>query len=434
MSRDLPPTTDVVVIGAGIVGCSVAFHLAAAGAGAVLVLDQEDAVGRGSTGACAGGFRRQFTSEVNIRLSQASIPMILRFTEEHGIPVDVSQDGYLFLVRDEAAWPGFLSAVELQRSLGVEVEVLEPADAGSLVPGIDTSRLIGATFGPGDGIADPAALTQGYATLARRAGATFALETSVTAIEVDPAGAVAGVRTSGGAVAASAVVLAAGAWSGALAATAGLQLPIEPVPRVVVTTGAFPGVPERRTLVIDAASSFYFHREADGVLMGMGGHDATTFDTTVDDRFVNEELVPRAVTVYPPLADAGIHSRWAGLYEMTPDRLPVVGPAPVDGLWIAGRVQRARVPARPDRREGGRGIDHGSSGVRRCLGPFLGPVRSRRPHGRAPCRVSARSGSHPHGPKPTGSCVPARTPCSVATRPDSHRFRRPDREHGPGSS
>jgi sarcosine oxidase subunit beta len=217
----------------------------------------------------------------------------------------------------------------------VEVEVLESADAGSLVPGIDTTGVVGATFGPGDGIADPAALTQGYATLARRAGATFALETSVTAIEVDPAGAVTGVRTAGGAVAASAVVLAAGAWSGALAATAGVQLPIEPIPRVVVTTGAFPGVPERRTLVIDATTSFYFHREGDGVLMGMGGHDVTTFDTTVDDRFVNEELVPRAVVVYPPLADAGIHSRWAGLYEMTPDRLPVVGPAPVGGLWFA---------------------------------------------------------------------------------------------------
>src|SRR6266516_5084316 len=126
MRDDVPRAAAVVVIGAGIVGCSVAFHLAAAGAGAVLVLDREDAVGRGSTGACAGGFRQQFTSEVNIRLSQASIPMILRFTEEYGIPVDVSQDGYLFLVRDDSAWAVFGSAVELQRSLGVEVETLEP--------------------------------------------------------------------------------------------------------------------------------------------------------------------------------------------------------------------------------------------------------------------------------------------------------------------
>jgi sarcosine oxidase subunit beta len=136
-------------------------------------------------------------------------------------------------------------------------------------------------------------------------------------------------------VAASAVVLAAGAWSGALAATARVEVPIEPVPRVVVTTGAFPRMPERRTLVIDAASSFYFHREGDGVLMGMGGHDVTTFDTTVDERFVHDELVPRAVTVFPPLAEAGIRSWWAGLYEMTPDRNPIVGPAPVGGFWIA---------------------------------------------------------------------------------------------------
>jgi len=118
----LPSGADVVVIGAGIVGCSAAYHLAVAGAGSVLVLDREDAVGRGSTGACAGGFRQQFTSEVNIRLSQASVPMILGFEREHGIPVTVSQDGYLFLVRDEAAWEGFVRGLELQRSLRAPVE------------------------------------------------------------------------------------------------------------------------------------------------------------------------------------------------------------------------------------------------------------------------------------------------------------------------
>src|SRR5213078_2174019 len=132
-------------------------------------MDREDAVGRGSTGACAGGFRQQFTSEVDIRLSQASVPMILGFERRHGIPLAVSQDGYLFLVRDENAWQGFLRGVELQRSLGV---------------GVDVAGLVGATFGPADGIADPGALTQGYATLARRAGASFALGTDVDALMI----------------------------------------------------------------------------------------------------------------------------------------------------------------------------------------------------------------------------------------------------------
>jgi sarcosine oxidase subunit beta len=131
------------------------------------------------------------------------------------------------------------------------------------------------------------------------------------------------------------VVLAAGAWSRALAATAGADLPIEPVPRVVVTTGSFLGVPERRTLVIDAATSFYFHRESDGVLMGMGGDDRPSFDTSVDEAFVASELIPRAVRVFPPVAEAGVRSAWAGLYEMTPDRHPIVGPGPCPGLWIA---------------------------------------------------------------------------------------------------
>jgi sarcosine oxidase, subunit beta len=249
--------------------------------------------------------------------------------------VTIAQDGYLFLVRDEGAWEGFLRGVELQRSLGVPVEVLDPPEAAALVPGIERAGLVGATFGPEDGIADPGALTQGYATLARGAGATFVLGTTVRAIELGDDGAIAGVRTDGGAVAASAVVLAAGAWSGALAATAGVDVPIEPVPRVVVTTDRFPGVPDRRTLVIDAETSFYFHREGDGVLMGMGGQDRPSFDTSVDEVFVADELIPRAVEVFPPVAEAGVRSSWAGLYEMTPDRHPIIGPAPVPGLFIA---------------------------------------------------------------------------------------------------
>lgn len=327
---------DVVVVGGGIVGASAAYHLAAAGAGRVLLLERADRLGTGSTGACAGGFRYQFGSEVNVRLSQASIPKILRFSEEHGLPLDVWQDGYLFLVRDERAWRGSVATVERQRALGVEVEILAPEEAARLAPGISLDGLVGATFGPRDGIADPSGLTQGYATLARRAGAEIRTGVEVTAIVVE-GDRVRGVETSAGRIAAPTVVNAAGPWAGLLARTAGIELPLEPIPRHVVTTGPFPGAPERRTLVIDAATSFYLHREGLGVLMGMGSPDERpSFDRSPDPRFVAERLVPTAVRVFPPVAEAGLERIWVGLYEMTPDRHPILGPAPgVEGLFLA---------------------------------------------------------------------------------------------------
>jgi sarcosine oxidase subunit beta len=246
----------------------------------------------------------------------------------------VVQDGYLFLVRDPELWAGFRGAAVRQRALGVRVDELTPEEAVALVPGLSGQGLAGATFGPQDGIADPAGLTQGYEAVARRAGATFALGVVATAI-LEAGGRAVGVATSEGAIETGVIVLATGAWTAAIASTVGVEIPIEPVPRVIVTTGAFPGVPVRRTLVIDMPSTFYFHREAEGVLMGMGGADHPSFDTRVDDDFVEDELLPRALAVFPPVAEAPIRSSWAGLYEMTPDRHPVIGPTPIDGLWVA---------------------------------------------------------------------------------------------------
>jgi sarcosine oxidase subunit beta len=326
---------DVVVVGGGIVGVSAAYHLALAGAGRVVLIEREEAVGRGSTGACAGGFRHQFSSRINIELSLTSIPMILGFTEEHGLPVDVWQDGYLFVVRGEERWGEYRAAAALQRSMGVEVRELSPHEAAELAPGIATDGVVGAVTCARDGIADPGGLTQGYATLARRAGADVRLGTEVVSVLVD-GGRTIGVRTDDGDVVAPVVVDAAGAWAGRLAATAGVELPLEPVPRTVVTTGPFPGAPTRRTLVIDAETSFYFHREGDGVLMGIGGTDERpSFSTEVDPRFVEEELLPTAVRLFPPLERAGIASMWAGLYEMTPDRHPIIGATPVEGFLVA---------------------------------------------------------------------------------------------------
>jgi sarcosine oxidase, subunit beta len=326
-------TADVVVVGGGCVGTNAAYHLAFAGAGDVLLLEREDALGTGATGACAGGFRHQFGSEINVRLSLASVPMITGFEEDHGLPLDVHRDGYLFLVRDEGAWEGYRGAAEMQRSLGVEVALLTPEEAADMIPGLARDDLVGATFGPGDGIADPSGLTEGYATAARRAGA--AIETGVTVTRVETDGdRVRGVATSAGPVAAPVVVNAAGPWARELAATAGVDLPLEPVPRNVVVTGAFPGAPDRSTLVVDTPTSFYFHREGPGVLMGMGSpRERSSFDTRPDQGFITEEILPTAMEVFPPLEEAGVEHTWAGLYEMTPDRHPVIGEA-ADGLGL----------------------------------------------------------------------------------------------------
>jgi sarcosine oxidase subunit beta len=331
-----PRAADVVVVGGGAVGASVAYHLAVAGAGSVVLLEREAALGTGSTGRCAGGFRHQFSSRINVVLSQASVPLIVGFSEAHGLPLDVVQDGYLFLVREEAVWASFRAAAEMQRGLGVDVRLVTPLEAAELVPGIAVDGVIGATYGPGDGIADPSGLTQGYATIARRAGATIRTGVDVRRILVDDGG-VSGVETTEGVIATRTVVNAAGPWAGLLAATAGVDLPIEPIPRAVVVTGPFPGVPARRTLVIDAATSFYFHREGPGVLMGMGDPaERSTFETRVDERFVAEQLLPTAVRILPALAEASIAHSWCGLYEMTPDRHPILGAVPgLDGLYLA---------------------------------------------------------------------------------------------------
>jgi sarcosine oxidase subunit beta len=332
-------TADAVVVGGGAMGASIAYHLAAAGAGRVVLLEREAALGTGSTGRCAGGFRIQFSSEINVRLSLASVRMIRSFTEQHDLPLDVDVDGYLFLVRDEASWAGYRAAAAMQRSLGARVEELDSAAVAELVPGLATEGVVGATFGPDDGIADPSGLTNGYATLARRVGAVLRLGTAATAIRTSPGGGrVTGVSTPDGDIDAPVVVNAAGVWARDLAATCGLDLPIEPQPRHVVTTSGFPGRPERRTLVIDTATMFYFHREGAGVLMGMPrlADAVPTFETVVDDRWIAEELLPTAVRVLPAIEDAGLARSWVGLYEMTPDRHAILGPVDgLDGLYLA---------------------------------------------------------------------------------------------------
>jgi sarcosine oxidase, subunit beta len=338
MSEGLPGSAGAVVIGGGIVGVATAYELAKAGVRDVLLLEREAGLGLGSTGKCAGGFRHQFSSEVNVRLSLASARLIRSFTEDHGVPLDVHVEGYLFLCRDEATWASHRAAAAMQRHLGAEVDLLDAASCRELIPGLATDDVVGATFGQGDGIADPAGLVGGYATIARRAGVTIRTGVAVEAIRTSSDGSRAtAVGTSLGEVRASLVVLAAGVWSRELGRSVGLDLPVEPHARQLVQTTDFKGRPERRTLVIDTSTMAFFHREGSGILMGVPpADDGPTFELATSDRFVAEELIPALIRVLPAVEDASFATTWTGLYEMTPDHHPLIGAVrSIDGLLVA---------------------------------------------------------------------------------------------------
>jgi len=322
-------------------GASTAYHLSRLGITDVVVVEREPLLGTGSTGRNAGGVRHQFSQEANVRLSIESIRLFERFEEEVGTPIDFHQDGYLFLLGDDATVARFERHAAMQRRLGVDVRMLGPDEAARLAPGLAVEGVAGASFCARDGIADPNGVTQGFARAASAAGATILRETEVTGVSTR-SGRVTGVATSRGDIAAPIVVNAAGPWSAAVGRMAGLAVPVAPARRhIFVATppvtrpGNPPPLPPTRIMVIDFETTFYFHREGDNVLFGMGDpSEAPTFDTTVQWDFL-DRVIPVAVGRLPALADSAISHAWAGLYEMTPDAMPVIGPAPgLDGFLL----------------------------------------------------------------------------------------------------
>jgi sarcosine oxidase subunit beta len=277
--------------------------------------------------------RTQFSDELNIRMGLRCIEAFERFGERPGWEIDLKQVGYLFLLSTERDVAEFERAQALQRSLGVPSEWLEPERARELSPLISTDGLLAATFCARDGIATPEAVVQGYAYGARANGAHVETSCEVTAIEPGR------VVTAKGAIETDAVVCAAGAWSGQVAALAGVELPVEPLRRQVVFTGPLSGLPERIPLTIDFATSFYFHREGPGLLIGMSDPDEQPgFKLETDDAWI-PRLLEAATRRVPSLADAGIAGGWAGLYEMTPDHNALVGEAkapPLRFLYATG--------------------------------------------------------------------------------------------------
>ncbi len=330
-------TADVVIIGSGIVGSSVAYHLAQAGCTNVLVIEREAHQGKGSTGKSMGGVRAQFSTPVNIQMSRYSIDFFSRFDEVVGHPADYRAHGYLFCATSESHLAYLQANCERQVAAGVNnVEWVSPEEIKAIVPQLRTDDILGGTFCPTDGFVDPHSVMMGFMLNARERGVRLWLDTQVTGIEVEN-DQIAGVLTSRGRVATRVVVNAAGAWAAGVAEMAGADLPVEPLRRQLVPTEPFDQLPKRFPMVIDMSTGFHFRREGKGILLAWNDPAETVgFKTEFDPTFV-EKILTRAASRVPVLAEAGVNPRraWAGLYEMTPDHHAIIGPAPnVNGLYF----------------------------------------------------------------------------------------------------
>ena len=327
-------TADILIIGAGIVGCSLAYQLALQGASRVAVVDK-DLICSGSTGRSAGGIRQQFATDLNIRLSLESIRMFEGMPEELGVDPGFRRVGYLFLASTEAELGLFRQNVALQQRHGVPVQMVGPDDIRRLVPFVQLDGILGGTYCPTDGYAAPYEVTMGYAAAARRHGVTIHEQRAVTTV-LQQSGRVVGVETASGPIHAPVVVNAAGAFAGQIGDMAGADVPVRPYRRQLFTTLPVPAFTPEPPLTIDYHRNWYFRGELGGCLFSGPKDEESTFNTNVDWEHLAES-VEQAVVRLPLLAEAEIHRGWAGLYEISPDNNAILGPVPeLEGFYVAG--------------------------------------------------------------------------------------------------
>ncbi|HLZ30825.1 MAG TPA: FAD-binding oxidoreductase [Chloroflexota bacterium] len=332
---DLPSSAAVVIVGGGVMGTSIAYHLAVRGQRDVVLLERSELFGQGATGKCAGGVRHQFASEINIRLSTASIRMLEAFETEPGHAIGLRQCGYLFILTQPEDVAAFRQNVALQHRLGVMTEWLTADEVRARVPQIVGDDVLGGTFYGRDGIADPSGVIDGYVSAARRLGVTLLTGVEVTGLGVG-SNSVRSVQTSVGSIEAGMVVNAAGPFAADIGWMHGADLPITPLRRQMLLTTPLPEIPPDFPFVIDFATGLYFHREGTGLLTGMANRaEPPGIDESVDlewERIALEFAVRRM----PLLEHAGLARHWAGLYEMTPDAHPMVGRLePFENVFVA---------------------------------------------------------------------------------------------------
>lgn len=333
---ELPKSADMVIIGGGVMGASAAYHLARRGMKNIVLLEKEEFFAQGATGRCAGGVRYQFGTEINVRLSLASLPMLEHFKEEIGQDVNYRPCGYLFVLTDEKDLAAFRHNVELQHRLGVQTDWLSGNEVRRQLPLMKFDDALAGTFHQKDGLVDPNSVVMGYVNAAARLGAKAFNLAEVTGIRVS-GDRVMGVETAQGTIETRLILNAAGPWASQIGRMAGVHIPIQPIRRQMFTTTPLPEVPRDFPFVIDFAQSLYFHREGDGLLIGMSNqNEMPGFDQNVDNDFEMTNL-EAAIARMPLVEKAGRAAHWAGLYEVTPDAHPIFGRTAVEGfLVVAG--------------------------------------------------------------------------------------------------
>jgi sarcosine oxidase, subunit beta len=321
----LPDRAEVVVVGGGIVGASVAWHLAEAGVDVALV--ERGQLAGESSGKPIGGVRAQFSDALNVRLAARSLEAYGRFAQTPGADIGLDRVGYLFLLRTPEQVRRFARSIAVQNEHGVPSELISPAEAQRRCPPVDPDRFVAAAFSPSDGHARPAVAAEAYVAAARRRGARATTACGVERIEVR-GGEIVAVRTSRGSIRTSIVVCAAGAWSREVGAMAGVDLDVRPVRRQIAFGEPPAPVPPRLPFTIDAETTFYFHTAGSAILLGMSDpRQAPAFDRAYTDDWL-PELRRCAARCAPSLAGVRVRDGWAGLYETTPDANALIGEAP----------------------------------------------------------------------------------------------------------
>jgi sarcosine oxidase subunit beta len=331
-------TAEVVIIGGGIVGSSIAYHLTAAGCKNVLVIERETTQGKGSTGKSMGGVRAQFSTPVNIQMSLYSIPFYASFDEQLGYPAGYRPQGYLFCATEEKHLAYLRINYEQQIALGLKnVRLITAEEIRSMFPQLRSGDIVGGSFCSSDGFVDPYSAMNGFMAWAIDHGAKLWKSTQVTGIRLDAQG-IFGVETSRGFVSTRKVVNGAGAWAAGVARMVNLDLPVEPLRRMLVPTEPFDQFPHTAPMIIDMSNGFHFRPEALGFLLAWNDPEETPgYKTDFEPTFI-EKILIRAAGRVPIFENLAVNPKraWAGLYEMTPDHHPILGEAAgIPGFFLA---------------------------------------------------------------------------------------------------